>query len=164
MYFPAYLYVVRTSKSHREGHNGLQGSLSKGGRRYMWIAWRDNNGDDNHVLSLYEVYNLGKTLLASCYESWHNWCNPIVPQQREIGMEDSWNLTNDSIVSLYEITQSPDPSSHKKVRSLSDGRKGLTLTQYISDIRPEAGQAKIGLLSDMAIYPIIFTHKLTNGT
>ena len=161
MYFPAYLYVVRTSKSHREGHNGLQGSLSKGGRRYMWIAWRDNNGDDNHVLSLYGVYNLGKTLLASCYESRHTWCYPNIGME---ALEAVWNLTNDSIVSLYEITQSPDPSSHKKVRSLSDGRKGLTLTQYISDIRPEAGQAKIGLLRDMAIYPIIFTHKLTNGT
>ena len=32
----------------------------------------------------------------------------------------------------------------------------MNLTQYI---RPEAGPAKIGLISDMATYPIIFINK-----
>ena len=33
------------------------------------------------------------------------------------------------------------------------------VTQYISDLRPETGIAKIGLLNDMAIYSVIL---LTN--
>ena len=36
--------------------------------------------------------------------------------------------------------------------------------QYLSDIRPEAGPPKIGLISVMAMYPKKFLNKLTNGT
>ena len=37
--------------------------------------------------------------------------------------------------------------------------ESLMEVQYTSDTRPEAGRAKIGLISDMARYPIIFINK-----